>query len=90
MAADRSSHVILMGLEVTDHVSYARYRERMTPILEFHGGSFGCDLVVAKVLKGPSALEPRLHDVVPGPRRARSSSPRSTGNVETAWQGAAC
>jgi hypothetical protein len=38
VAADRSGHVILMGLEVTDHASYARYRARMTPILESHGG----------------------------------------------------
>jgi uncharacterized protein (DUF1330 family) len=26
----------------------------MTPILESHGGSFDCDFVLAKVLKGPS------------------------------------
>ena len=54
MAAERGRDVILMGLEVTDDASYARYRARMTPILESHGGSFGCDFVVAKVLKGPS------------------------------------
>jgi uncharacterized protein (DUF1330 family) len=54
MAADRSRCVILMGLEVTDDASYARYRAGMTPILESYGGSFGCDFVVARVLKGPS------------------------------------
>jgi uncharacterized protein (DUF1330 family) len=54
MAADRARHVTLMGLEVTDDASYARYRAGMTPILEAYGGSFGCDFVVAKVLKGPS------------------------------------
>jgi len=54
MPAERGSYVILMGLEVTDDASYARYRVGMTPILESHGGSFGCDFVVAKVLKGPS------------------------------------
>jgi uncharacterized protein (DUF1330 family) len=54
MAAERGRDVILMGLEVTDEASYARYRAGMTPILESHGGSFGCDFVVAKVLKGPS------------------------------------
>jgi uncharacterized protein (DUF1330 family) len=43
-----------MGLEVIDDASYARYRAGMTPILESCGGSFGCDFVVAKVLKGPS------------------------------------
>jgi uncharacterized protein (DUF1330 family) len=54
MAADRGRYVALMGLEVTDDASYARYRAGMTPILEAYGGSFGCDFVVAKVLKGPS------------------------------------
>src|SRR6266850_2456527 len=54
MAVERGRYVILMGLEVTDDASYARYRVSMTPILESHGGSFGCDFVVAKVLKGPS------------------------------------
>lgn len=54
MAADRKRYVALMGLEVTDDASYARYRAGMTPILESYGGSFGCDFVVAKVLKGPS------------------------------------
>ena len=54
MAADRSRYVVLMGLEVTDDASYARYRAGMTPILESFGGSFGCDFVVAAVLKGPS------------------------------------
>jgi len=54
MAAERERYVILMGLEVTNDGSYARYRAGMKPILESHGGSFGCDFVVAKVLKGPS------------------------------------
>ena len=54
MAADHGRHVVLMGLEVTDDASYARYRAGMTPILESYGGSFGCDFVVAEVLKGPS------------------------------------
>jgi uncharacterized protein (DUF1330 family) len=54
MAADRNRYVVLMGLEVTDDAAYARYRAGMTPILESYGGSFGCDFVVARVLKGPS------------------------------------
>lgn len=54
MAAERERYGILMGLEVTDHASYARYRTSMKPILESHGGSFGGDFIVAKVLKGPS------------------------------------
>jgi uncharacterized protein (DUF1330 family) len=54
MDADGGRYVMLMGLEVTDDASYARYRAGMTPILESYGGSFVCDFVVAKVLKGPS------------------------------------
>jgi uncharacterized protein (DUF1330 family) len=54
MPGDHGRHVTLMGLEVTDDASYARYRTGLTPILEAYGGSFGCDFVVARVLKGPS------------------------------------
>jgi len=56
MAAERGRHVILIGLEVTDDAAYDRYRAGMTPILETYGGSFDCDFVVAKVLKGPERL----------------------------------
>jgi uncharacterized protein (DUF1330 family) len=54
MAAERGRYVILMGLEVTDDEAYARYRAKMTPILESYGGYFGCDFSIAKVYKGPS------------------------------------
>src|SRR5262245_17987389 len=54
MGADTRQHVMLMGLEVTDDASYARYRTAMAPILEQYGGAFGCDFVVAAVLKGPT------------------------------------
>src|SRR5262245_13439445 len=54
MAAERGRYVILMGLEVTDDEASARYRASMAPILECHGGYFGCDFGIAKVYKGPS------------------------------------
>src|SRR5262245_7263001 len=54
MVAERGRYVILMGLEVTDDEAYARYRAGMTPILESHGGYFGCDFGIAKVYKGPT------------------------------------
>jgi uncharacterized protein (DUF1330 family) len=59
MREDGSRHVILMGLQVTDESSYARYRAGMTPILESHGGRFGHDFEVARVLKG----DPRINRV---------------------------
>jgi len=52
MAADGPRHVILVGLEVTDEATYARYRAAMAPILAAYGGSFGVDLVVARILQG--------------------------------------
>jgi len=63
MAAERRRHVTLFGLEVIDDAAYDRYRAEMTPILETYGGSFDCDLVVAKVLKGPSAALNRVFTI---------------------------
>lgn len=54
----------LFGLEVTDEAGYAHYREEMTPILTRHGGAFGCDFVVARVLKGPSPRTNRVFTLV--------------------------
>lgn len=54
MPADAERLVTLFGLEVTDDAGYARYREAMTPILTRYGGAFGCDFVVARVLRGPN------------------------------------
>jgi uncharacterized protein (DUF1330 family) len=51
MADEAARHVIVVGLEVTDDVSYAGYRARMTPLLERMGGRFGYDFVVSRVLK---------------------------------------
>jgi uncharacterized protein (DUF1330 family) len=53
VAAEAGAFVQLFGLEVHDQASYAEYRARMTPLLHAHGGSFGIDLEVARVLKGP-------------------------------------
>ena len=44
---------ILVGLNVTDPGTYAKYREEMTPLLEAHGGSFGLDVWVSEVLRSP-------------------------------------
>jgi len=60
MGADGDRQLTLFGLEVTDDAGYARYREAMTPILARYGGAFGCDFVVARVLRGPS---PRINRV---------------------------
>jgi uncharacterized protein (DUF1330 family) len=72
MAAERGGYVILMGLEVTNDGSYARYRAGMKPILESHGGSFGCDFVVAKVLMGPSERLNRVFTLSFPDRAARA------------------
>lgn len=53
MDAEIARHVMVVGLEVTDPASYARYRARMTPILESYGGEFSYDFVVAEVLRAP-------------------------------------
>jgi uncharacterized protein (DUF1330 family) len=62
MAAERSHlpspgrFTQLIGLMVDDAVRYAEYRAGMTPILHAHGGAFGLDLEVARVLKLPVEL----------------------------------
>lgn len=43
----------LIGLMVEDPARYAEYRAGMTPLLHGHGGAFGIDLDVARVLKLP-------------------------------------
>ena len=53
MAAEVRPFTRLIGLEVEDAARYAEYRARMTPILHAHGGAFGVDLEVSRVLKGP-------------------------------------
>jgi uncharacterized protein (DUF1330 family) len=44
----------MVGLTVTDDVSYQRYREAMTPLLAEHGGGFRYDFTIDKVLKSAS------------------------------------
>jgi len=51
MAGDAPTRfVYAFGLQVGDDASYQRYRAGMTPILHRHGGGFGYDFVVARVL----------------------------------------
>ena len=45
----------LTGVQVIDAALYAKYRERMTPLLHACGGSFGVDVWVSEVLLSPSA-----------------------------------
>lgn len=52
--ADSSSYVRLVGLQVDDAELYGKYRAHMQPILERHGGRFGHDFSVDRVLKSES------------------------------------
>lgn len=51
---DPSSVEILVGVQVVDEGTYARYRAEMTPLLEAHGGRFVVDVRVAEILRAPS------------------------------------
>ena len=42
---------MLVGLNVIDDAGYQAYRDGMTPLLEQHGGGFGYDFIIAKVLR---------------------------------------
>ena len=63
MAADAGPQTTLFGLELTDDAGYTQYRSAMAPILARHGGAFGCDFVVARVLKGPNTRINRVFTV---------------------------
>jgi uncharacterized protein (DUF1330 family) len=54
MAGEPTRHVRVYGLQVADAAGYRRYREGMTPILHRHGGAFGYDFEVARVLASES------------------------------------
>jgi len=56
MDAERSRHVMLVGLEVVDDTCYSRYRTAIAPILARHDGAFGCDFQVSKVLLGDDRI----------------------------------
>ena len=45
------THEMLVGLNVVDDAAYQAYRDAMMPILTNHGGGFGYDFTVSKVLK---------------------------------------
>jgi uncharacterized protein (DUF1330 family) len=47
-------HETLVGLHVTDHDAYAKYRAVMTPLLEAVGGFFRYDFTIDAMLKGES------------------------------------
>lgn len=42
---------MLVGLQVIDDAGYQAYRQAMMPLLLRHGGEFGYDFVVSKVLR---------------------------------------
>jgi len=87
MAAEGRRHVILVGLEVTDEATYARYRAEMGPILASYGGSFGIDLAVARVLHGGHERLNRVFTIVfpDPPTRARFFADTSYRAVRTAF-----
>src|SRR5262245_10032307 len=48
------AHELVVGLNVTDEATYAKYRAAMAPILAAHGGGFRYDFTIAKVLASAS------------------------------------
>jgi hypothetical protein len=69
MGADGDRHVTLFGLEVTDDVGYAQYRNAMAPILERHGGALGCDFLGAVEVLAETSPRRRAPDLDGGERR---------------------
>ena len=55
------AHELVVGLNVTDEETYARYRAAMAPLLAAHGGGFRYDFRIAEVLK--SASDHRINRV---------------------------
>jgi uncharacterized protein (DUF1330 family) len=55
MAAEPTRHVRAYGVQIVDPAGYQRYRDGMTPILHRHGGAFGYDLAIARVLRSEAA-----------------------------------
>lgn len=53
--AGETRFVSVWALQVDDEASYQRYRAGMTPILHRHGGGFGYDFAVARVLASETA-----------------------------------
>jgi uncharacterized protein (DUF1330 family) len=73
MGAEVGRFVLLLGLEVRDEEGYARYRERMQPILAAFGGAFGCDVRVSEVLIGAPPSVNRLFTLSFPDRRRREA-----------------
>jgi uncharacterized protein (DUF1330 family) len=80
VAVEEDTFVQLFGLEVRDQGSYSEYRARMTPLLHAHGGAFGIDLEVSRVLKGPT--EAALNRVFSIEFPGRAASARFFANEE--------
>lgn len=51
MPAAAARFVRIYGLHVRDDARYAQYREHMMPLLRLHGGDFGYDMLVSRVLR---------------------------------------
>jgi uncharacterized protein (DUF1330 family) len=74
MSAEPIRFTQLFGLQVDDQRKYAEYRARMTPLLHAHGGGFGIDLDVARVLRAPNdAAMNRVFTIVFPSREASST-----------------
>jgi uncharacterized protein (DUF1330 family) len=74
MPAEPTRFTQLFGVQVDDQKNYAEYRIRMTPLLRAHGGDFGIDLDVARVLRAPDdAAMNRVFTIVFSSREASSA-----------------
>ncbi len=74
MAAESARFTQLFGVQVDDQQKYSEYRARMTPLLHAHGGAFGLDLDVARVLRAPNdAVMNRVFTIVFPSRQASSA-----------------
>lgn len=51
------AYEMLVGLQVLDNDQYQQYRDAMMPILLAHGGGFGYDLQISKVLRSDTNAE---------------------------------
>jgi uncharacterized protein (DUF1330 family) len=80
VADESAKFVQLFGLEVRDQASYSEYRARMTPLLNAHGGAFGIDLEVSRVLRGPT--DAALNRVFSIEFASRAASARFFANAE--------
>lgn len=73
-SAEPTRFTRLFGVQVDDPQKYAEYRARMTPVLHAHGGDFGIDLEVSRVLRAPNAAAMNRVFTIVFPDRAASSA----------------